>query len=149
VHRSFLIALEEDDFVELRGNRPPAIFPDIELQKLIDDILVEQQRPRGYVGVIHERMIWQFLYRHVTQHVFGHNENVQVAREDPVWPLQPEDDGMVIRRFDAGDMIRLAAGIGVVADYTRRGDQVAHAKGDRKSTRLNSSHVKISYAVFC
>src|SRR5690554_7762002 len=26
-------------------------------------------------------------------------------------------------------------------------DQVA--KGDRKSTRLNSSHVRISYAVFC
>src|SRR5690606_37135927 len=26
---------------------------------------------------------------------------------------------------------------------------VAEAYGDRKSTRLNSSHVKISYAVFC
>src|SRR5690606_41609492 len=25
----------------------------------------------------------------------------------------------------------------------------AHVKRDRKSTRLNSSHVKISYAVFC
>src|SRR5690606_21859074 len=25
----------------------------------------------------------------------------------------------------------------------------AHKLGDRKSTRLNSSHVKISYAVFC
>src|SRR5690606_40065734 len=25
----------------------------------------------------------------------------------------------------------------------------AHIAGDRKSTRLNSSHVKISYAVFC
>src|SRR3989442_10083269 len=24
-----------------------------------------------------------------------------------------------------------------------------HKKGDRKSTRLNSSHVRISYAVFC
>src|SRR5690349_21881247 len=24
-----------------------------------------------------------------------------------------------------------------------------HARGDRKSTRLNSSHVEISYAVFC
>src|SRR5207302_10048000 len=24
-----------------------------------------------------------------------------------------------------------------------------HLRGDRKSTRLNSSHVKISYAVFC
>src|SRR3989442_8790880 len=25
----------------------------------------------------------------------------------------------------------------------------AHSPGDRKSTRLNSSHVRISYAVFC
>src|SRR5207302_5617989 len=32
------------------------------------------------------------------------------------------------------------------------GEGIVHAqwyKGDRKSTRLNSSHVKISYAVFC
>src|SRR5207302_6657155 len=28
-------------------------------------------------------------------------------------------------------------------------DQDAAGEGDRKSTRLNSSHVKISYAVFC
>src|SRR5438067_13485534 len=26
---------------------------------------------------------------------------------------------------------------------------IAHFSGDRKSTRLNSSHVSISYAVFC
>src|SRR5690606_40501332 len=39
----------------------------------------------------------------------------------------------------AGQLVGFAAG-GTVAD----GDQV-----DRKSTRLNSSHVKISYAVFC
>src|SRR5690606_40290708 len=36
-------------------------------------------------------------------------------------------------------------GCGVGAD----GDDYGAAKGDRKSTRLNSSHVKISYAVFC
>src|SRR5690606_41981464 len=32
-----------------------------------------------------------------------------------------------------------------------RGHRARHAapRGDRKSTRLNSSHVKISYAVFC
>src|SRR5690606_39632057 len=32
-----------------------------------------------------------------------------------------------------------------------RGDEfiIEKLKGDRKSTRLNSSHVKISYAVFC
>src|SRR5690606_40564664 len=29
------------------------------------------------------------------------------------------------------------------------GDDAAATAGDRKSTRLNSSHVKISYAVFC
>src|SRR5690606_40771209 len=28
-------------------------------------------------------------------------------------------------------------------------DGACHRPGDRKSTRLNSSHVKISYAVFC
>src|SRR5204863_3842657 len=27
--------------------------------------------------------------------------------------------------------------------------RTAHQRGDRKSTRLNSSHVEISYAVFC
>src|SRR5690606_40338175 len=30
-----------------------------------------------------------------------------------------------------------------------RGDRCAQLVVDRKSTRLNSSHVKISYAVFC
>src|SRR5690606_40682353 len=31
----------------------------------------------------------------------------------------------------------------------RPGGRLVAMKGDRKSTRLNSSHVKISYAVFC
>src|SRR2546426_2394976 len=30
-----------------------------------------------------------------------------------------------------------------------RGESVAGHRGDRKSTRLNSSHLVISYAVFC
>src|SRR5690606_42017522 len=32
---------------------------------------------------------------------------------------------------------------------TARTDHVGNCRVDRKSTRLNSSHVKISYAVFC
>src|SRR2546426_3618325 len=32
---------------------------------------------------------------------------------------------------------------------TRTGDDGAFGPGDRKSTRLNSSHLVISYAVFC
>src|SRR5207302_8935001 len=43
----------------------------------------------------------------------------------------------------------------VVFDRLRKSDLLLHSCGfdtsttDRKSTRLNSSHVKISYAVFC
>src|SRR3712207_7713101 len=36
-----------------------------------------------------------------------------------------------------------------VADLERRGLLPLDAVGDRKSTRLNSSHANISYAVFC
>src|SRR5438132_5493981 len=33
--------------------------------------------------------------------------------------------------------------------FAQRGDRVLGTVGDRKSTRLNSSHTVISYAVFC
>src|SRR5690606_41736196 len=36
-----------------------------------------------------------------------------------------------------------------VPSMARRGGDRERDEGDRKSTRLNSSHVKISYAVFC
>src|SRR5690348_18055202 len=35
------------------------------------------------------------------------------------------------------------------ADVHRRASDVVRVGGDRKSTRLNSSHPSISYAVFC
>src|SRR5690625_6572389 len=35
------------------------------------------------------------------------------------------------------------------AQNQRRNERVSQRKRDRKSTRLNSSHVAISYAVFC
>src|SRR5436305_6719041 len=34
-------------------------------------------------------------------------------------------------------------------DGERQGQDRPHRRQDRKSTRLNSSHVRISYAVFC
>src|SRR3989442_6088007 len=43
--------------------------------------------------------------------------------------------GYFNRHFDVGALIGLAESL--------------RASGDRKSTRLNSSHVRISYAVFC
>src|SRR5690606_42071290 len=49
---------------------------------------------------------------------------------------------------DGGELRRCRAGarVGAAAAGLVRGGR--HT-GDRKSTRLNSSHVKISYAVFC
>src|SRR5690606_40538821 len=43
-----------------------------------------------------------------------------------------------------------APAFGAYLDYGPRGvTRMAELSQDRKSTRLNSSHVKISYAVFC
>src|SRR2546426_9196886 len=54
--------------------------------------------------------------------------------------------------LDAGELARLAARP-VLAPPQRAQDvrwlAAEPAKGDRKSTRLNSSHLVISYAVFC
>src|SRR5690606_42051253 len=44
---------------------------------------------------------------------------------------------------------KITARLGAVAADLRPGNWDAAARADRKSTRLNSSHVKISYAVFC
>src|SRR5690606_40273662 len=61
------------------------------------------------------------------------------------------------RPSGVGESVRLAGGQGH-RDFEDRGDAEVdpmHGDGsfdlvsDRKSTRLNSSHVKISYAVFC
>src|SRR2546430_13335458 len=39
--------------------------------------------------------------------------------------------------------------LGVTKDFPRPDDANVLTKADRKSTRLNSSHSQISYAVFC
>src|SRR5690606_41465824 len=51
-----------------------------------------------------------------------------------------------VRRGVAAGLLRAARGGRVPR---RRRESRLAARADRKSTRLNSSHVKISYAVFC
>src|SRR5437868_10332016 len=50
---------------------------------------------------------------------------------------------------DAEHRPQHAAGGGVGSDQARRPGSEPAVFPDRKSTRLNSSHVSISYAVFC
>src|SRR5690606_42099116 len=49
-------------------------------------------------------------------------------------------------RRESGDPVQLGIG---VSTYTEMCGIAPSRMLDRKSTRLNSSHVKISYAVFC
>src|SRR3712207_8946260 len=58
--------------------------------------------------------------------------------------------GLVDRRGAALDVVH----VGTLVDDDQRALELAHVLGvdpevDRKSTRLNSSHANISYAVFC
>ena len=65
-------------------------------------------------------------------------------------------------KTEKGEQGASSAGLSITRHFTKSGvdpfDEVeweirsaliANEKGDRKSTRLNSSHVVISYAVFC
>src|SRR5688572_32749621 len=61
-------------------------------------------------------------------------------------PIYLAGDHDVGRALDAVDQ-RLAAAVEVVE--LRLGDRIVDIDRDRKSTRLNSSHSQISYAVFC
>src|SRR5690606_1390728 len=58
-------------------------------------------------------------------------------------------DGETGKLFKAGSATALAAAIDDMLVHHERWPAMRAAGRDRKSTRLNSSHVKISYAVFC
>src|SRR5215475_15463795 len=91
----------------------------------------------------------------------GNNEILQVLaeREQLVDALYPEIEELVNREIVlqapvAADLRFLLSVLRIVPEIERSHDLVMHIATqsnhiDRKSTRLNSSHVKISYAVFC
>src|SRR6266851_3175226 len=64
---------------------------------------------------------------------------------------QPEDAGLDVGRIVEGhrDLPKLAAIDHVLLDLLREAHGARIELVDRKSTRLNSSHITISYAVFC
>src|SRR5439155_20809585 len=92
---------------------------------------------------------------------YGHPRDLHSFPTRRSSDLVRQRDGIGVDLDDAGQEIRhdLAGGaIWHVQDVDPRlrleglADQMtigADARGDRKSTRLNSSHVAISYAVFC
>src|SRR3712207_8961481 len=57
------------------------------------------------------------------------------------------EDGLEQASLDGGDLVRGGGRQQRVEQQAERRDEAE--SGDRKSTRLNSSHANISYAVFC
>src|SRR5256885_2452529 len=76
------------------------------------------------------------------QALFLSSRDIQIGRGEPIPDtarvLSRYVDGIMIRTFDHAEVEELA-----------RHASIPVINGDRKSTRLNSSHLVISYAVFC
>src|SRR5207302_8185017 len=98
------------------------VFPNLVVQQIRNTIAVRVIRPRG---VERTELEWVHL------------------------GFEGDDEAMTERRLRQGNLVGPAGYIsledGCVGGFVQRALQYK----DRKSTRLNSSHVKISYAVFC
>src|SRR5690554_7630048 len=73
-----------------------------------------------------------------------HGVQAEAAGHDRVAFEMALEEPQVWMDIELGNDLALAEAAASVADV---GDAIDHQ--DRKSTRLNSSHVRISYAVFC
>src|SRR5690625_6098859 len=69
----------------------------------------------------------------------------QPNRQQPSKPGWDREQNSLASRTPIGEQPEQSAG----SDRPDRGGHCRADQGDRKSTRLNSSHVAISYAVFC
>src|SRR5688500_20056652 len=75
------------------------------------------------------------LFRSIVESLAG--------RVDSAWPPQFRPFLVRMEKVDQGEILE------VRLDRVQRREHPGDRSGDRKSTRLNSSHLVISYAVFC
>src|SRR5207249_10425619 len=75
---------------------------------------------------------------------FGHHADVPRVQLGDFDPILPHGHAEVVQLFDR--LARRVVDVLAVLDGPRVHSE---KRQDRKSTRLNSSHVSISYAVFC
>src|SRR5690606_40365231 len=73
------------------------------------------------------------------------SSDLTLAGDDVTWHVDPASERYAA---ELGSLLALLHAV-PVAEARDVGVEVRSPEQDRKSTRLNSSHVKISYAVFC
>src|SRR5256885_11714898 len=87
-------------------------------------------------------------YREYSSHVTSNRQNTYISFF--FFNDTATTEIYTLSLHDALPILDVAAVVGVAAHLGPVGDAVdAQAVADRKSTRLNSSHLVISYAVFC
>src|SRR3712207_7010269 len=69
----------------------------------------------------------------------------------PIYAVVNDADGLmlVVEKFPGANTLEVTRGVEQALDDLRPGLGGMDPDTDRKSTRLNSSHANISYAVFC
>src|SRR3712207_9279249 len=67
----------------------------------------------------------------------------------PIYPRARPAHGRARRALRDGRLARAARRVAAVGERGAHGHPRRRRQADRKSTRLNSSHANISYAVFC
>src|SRR5947209_12576725 len=82
-----------------------------------------------------------FPYTTLFRSFFGRKQHNQIVGNCSVTSAKWNDADEVVLQSSRKERLRLAPALGRV--------QVHVDRQDRKSTRLNSSHANISYAVFC
>src|SRR5690606_21280832 len=127
-----------------------------QLQSLLDNIdarIKDVDDERGRYGQALqeaiERLISQLLSIRPTRALVGELKSLQKKLRDV-----QDDDGAVPKLFMLANLqgqvfAELPARPGFMSRVFGGKDAESAQPEDRKSTRLNSSHVKISYAVFC
>src|SRR5690606_4844972 len=127
-----------------------AILAHFAVALLLPAIAQRWGRAAFIVGAVLSAATLATLLLFFSDGAFGDNDDVveQTLRWAPAIDLE------ITFRIDALSVLMalLVSGVGALvltyyACYAKPGDPIIGR--DRKSTRLNSSHVKISYAVFC
>src|SRR2546430_4267178 len=124
--------------------------PRLELRPRRQRLLVVAAARRAELGIRHQPLAALPVHEHAERLALVHGGVDHVAHAGALLLLRPGGLGRL--RLLLADPAQRDASLGIVDRLDLHPDRLSlfhHLAGDRKSTRLNSSHSQISYAVFC